>query len=251
MAIGQRRMVYTNVFSNPEFCKLSDRAKLLYIGLVVHADDDGRLRANSLLLRSQVFPVDKNMQEKDVRKLLNEVVKLKLVEFYCVDGEYFIQHPNWKKYQTIRKDLYKPSNFPRNPLRKSNEDDTEKLPNISKDNINKEREARPQSSINYLKNIPQTDLFEFMQRFDCSKKALISKGEDLLNYCNSKGKTYKDYKSLMLNALKKDFPERRADDPLKTSVLREVDGVMKVVPKELQDAVVDLTNKFSVEKDLQ
>lgn len=64
-------------------------------------------------------------------------------------------------------------------------------------------------NINYLKSIPVTDLEEFYNRFDCDKRAIGSKAEDLYNYCQSKGKIYKDYKAFLINALKKDFPERK------------------------------------------
>ncbi len=252
MALGQRRMVYTNLWQSAQFAKLPDKAKILYIGLITLADDDGRLRADSLLLRSQVFPLDETIKQSDVRKWLNFIVRTGLVEVFRVDEHYFVQHPNWKKYQTIRKDLYKPSKIPSNPSRKRHGHDTEKNPNISKDNISKDnisKEKRPEASISYLKNIPTDDLWEFYQRFDASKKAIISKGEDLFLWCESNGRVKKNYKATLLNALKKDFPERRSDDKIKTSKLMEVDGKMKIVPLELQEEMKNLSNKLTIKKD--
>jgi len=203
MALGQRRMVYTSLWQNPEFGALSDGAKLLYIGMITVADDDGRLRGNSHLLRSQVFPFDEKVSIENVRKWINDIVRSKLVTFYKVKNEYYIQHPNWEKYQYIRPDLYKKSKIP--TLRKRNEKVTKSLPKLSKDNI---REERIENSPEFLKNIPENDMQDFLKRFDASRKMIISKAEDLIFWLESNGKTKKNYRSFLLNALKKDFPER-------------------------------------------
>jgi hypothetical protein len=105
---------------------------------------------------------------------------------------------------------------------------------------------RLESSLNYLKNIPTTDLFEFYQRFDASKKGIMSKAESLYLYCQGHGKKYRDYKAMLLNALKKDFPERAKDDKIRTSKLVEVEGVMKIMPKEMQDEAVALADKMKI-----
>ena len=53
-----RRMIRTSLWQNEQFAKLSDKAKLLYIGTITIADDDGRLKGNSLILKGQIFPLD-------------------------------------------------------------------------------------------------------------------------------------------------------------------------------------------------
>lgn len=241
-------MVYTNLWQNHQFARLPDKAKLLYVGLITVADDDGRLRANSLLLRSQIFPLQEEIMQADVRKWLNFIVRAGLVEVYKEKDEYFVQHPNWEKYQSIRKDLYKPSKLPKNSSRKRDGDGTKSHPNISKDKLSKEREIpdKPESSISYLKNIPIKDLWEFYQRFDCSKKAIISKGEDLFLWCESNGRTKRNYKATLLNALKKDFPERKSDDRIKNSTLVEQDGVMKIMPPEMRAEAEKLSAKMKI-----
>lgn len=124
MANNQRRMIYTKIWTSEQFGKLSDRAKLLFIGSITLADDDGRLRGNPAYLRGQVFPYDENMAVSEVLRLRNEVEKSGLISVYSIDGCEYIQHPKWTDYQIIRKDLYKGSTLPiRNeavtkPLRK-------------------------------------------------------------------------------------------------------------------------------------
>lgn len=64
------------------------------------------------------------------------------------------------------------------------------------------------SSIEFLQNIPKEDEDYFIQRFDISIKQLQNKAESLFLYCEAKGRKYKNYRSFLLNAVKKDFPER-------------------------------------------
>lgn len=239
MALGQKRMLNSRVWQNTGFCVLSDKAKLLYLGLITVADDDGRLRANSLLLKSQIFPLEEKITQEEIRKWVNEVKKTGLIDFYRVKNDFFIQHPNWHKYQSIRKDLYKQSNLPLNPLRPSNGRVTASLPSIGKVSINKESKDL---ALLYLKNIPEKDLDEWYQRFDCSKKALVSKGEQLFNYCKMHGKFYKDYKAMMLNALKKDFSER-TQPPQARSKIVEKDGKFFAV---MVDDVKNLSEKMKI-----
>jgi hypothetical protein len=67
--------------------------------------------------------------------------------------------------------------------------------------------------IDYLKDVPEDDLKEFSSKLNCSPSQIRGKAEDLLNYCRAKGRTYKDYKAFLRNALKKDYGERIAEKP--------------------------------------
>lgn len=249
MALGQRRMVYTNIWQNTDFKDLSDKAKLLYIGLITVADDDGRLRANSLLLRSQVFPYSDDIKQEDIRKWLGEIQKVKLIDFYRVKNDYFIQHPHWHKYQSIRKDIYKPSTLPLNPLQKCNEGVTKSHTKLSKDKLSKEREE--EKATLYLGNIPEKDLEQFYNRFDCSKKAIVSKAEQLLNYCKMHNKWYKDYKAFLLNALKGDFEERK--EPPRKPIVQELPKVEENVgpaikiPEDIKNSIHKIIGSKRVE----
>ena len=43
---------------------------------------------------------------------MKEIVDAKLVVWYSIGDENFIQHPNWTKYQYLRNDMYKKSTIP-------------------------------------------------------------------------------------------------------------------------------------------
>ena len=64
------------------------------------------------------------------------------------------------------------------------------------------------NEIRYLLKIPLEDTKILSTKYVCTENQVISKGEDLFNYCKSKGKLYKDYSALLRNAIKKDFGER-------------------------------------------
>lgn len=141
-------MLHTSLWQNEDFAKLSDKAKILYIGTITIADDDGKLKGNSLLLKGQVFPLDEKVTSEHVRQYLNELVKAKLVNFYKIENQYFIQHPNWKKFQVLRKDLYKPSSIPdvTDASRDRNGDVTDAYPKLSKDKLSKVNNARKRAA---------------------------------------------------------------------------------------------------------
>ena len=82
------------------------------------------------------------------------------------------------------------------------------------------REEKKESSINFLRNLGKEEIQEFTERFDASEKQIRSKADDLANYCEAKGKKYKYYKSFLINAMKKDFKELRAEDRAKRANLQ-------------------------------
>lgn len=149
MAQTQRRMLYAKIWTSEQFGYLSDKAKLLYVGMITLADDDGRLRGNPAYLRGQVFPYDENITIQEIKISRDEVEKSKLISVYEVDDCEYIQHPNWEDHQIIRRDLYKGSSLPnRNetvtePLRKS----TLSKDKISKDKITIAEETSAQFSL--------------------------------------------------------------------------------------------------------
>jgi DNA-binding Lrp family transcriptional regulator len=79
-----------------------------------------------------------------------------------------------------------------------------------KNSLKKEKNEYTHASLSYLSNIPPEDIQEFTTRFQASPSQVRSKAEDLKLYCERKGRSYRNYKSFLLNALKRDFKERGA-----------------------------------------
>lgn len=66
------------------------------------------------------------------------------------------------------------------------------------------------TSVQYLLNIDSDTASEFSKNFNCTEKQVRDKGESLFHYIESKGKKYKNHKSLLRNALEKDYGKRKS-----------------------------------------
>lgn len=80
--------------------KLSRDARLLFILLWTFVDDAGRSRASSRLLASRLFPYD----DDALKKIAGWLVELQAgghIRLYEVDGDSYLDIPNWLKHQKI------------------------------------------------------------------------------------------------------------------------------------------------------
>jgi uncharacterized phage protein (TIGR02220 family) len=84
-------------------------ARLLLVGLFTCCDDTGRTRASARLLASRIFPYD----DDALRKLptwLSELEREKCIRLYVVEGETYLDVPQWALWQKI--DRPTPSKLP-------------------------------------------------------------------------------------------------------------------------------------------
>lgn len=95
--------------------KLSRDARLTFILMWTIADDSGRLRGNSRMLASLLFPYDDDAIKK-MDGWLADLAKQDCIIRYCIDGQSYIQICNWLIHQRIDKPT--PSKIPlfENPL---------------------------------------------------------------------------------------------------------------------------------------
>lgn len=160
MAQTQRRMVYAKTFTSQQFGRLSDREKILYIGMIVLGDDDGRLIGEPAYLRGQVFVYD-DISLNDVLLMRNNLEKIGLIVVYKIGENEYIEHPNWLEYQVIRGDLYTPSRF---PDRNGKVSKTLLKSSLSKDKISKDK------IINNIGEIPFEDFWKIYPKKTGKKK---------------------------------------------------------------------------------
>jgi hypothetical protein len=104
-------MIDTSLFQNEKFTRMPLGARMLQIGIITHADDQGRAKANPSFLRMQIFPDDEDVTNADVQKWLGLMVKNGTVMLYTVDEKQYVQLLNWWKYQSLQ--YAAPSQFPR------------------------------------------------------------------------------------------------------------------------------------------
>ena len=92
---------------------LSRDARLLFIGLITMADDEGRFRALPSLILGHVFPYDVDA----LRRLdgwLREVADAGLIVLYEVDGRPYGVLPGFRRHQRINRPS--PSRLPAPPI---------------------------------------------------------------------------------------------------------------------------------------
>ena len=108
--MARRRMIDPNIWESEDYAQLGVLAKLVFIGMISNADDEGRGRASAVYLRSKVFPYDESIRSQDVSDALDEISSSLSVMFYRLNGNEYYAMRNWKKWQRV--DKPQPSNIP-------------------------------------------------------------------------------------------------------------------------------------------
>ena len=98
MAKTTKRMLHPEIWLHPDFGELSHTGRLLYVGLITIANDDGIMECEPRRIKAQIFPYD---TEVDIDDLLDSISQRGLIVDYEVDGHRYLAHPNWTDYQTI------------------------------------------------------------------------------------------------------------------------------------------------------
>lgn len=90
--------------------QLEPIARLFYIGLISHADDEGRFRADPRLLRAQMFVYHPKITNATVEDLVNSLWFMERIYLYEVGGQRYGVIRKFKQHQKI--DKPSPSKIP-------------------------------------------------------------------------------------------------------------------------------------------
>ncbi len=101
--MARKRMIDPSIWQSEDFGKLSNLAKIIFIGLFSLADDEGRGRANPTYLKSSLFPYNEAMRSTDVEVALSEISRNMSVIFYSCDGNSYYSLLSWNTFQKIDK----------------------------------------------------------------------------------------------------------------------------------------------------
>lgn len=107
----RRRMINPSIWQDPSFNGVCIEARLLFIGMLSNADDDGYLRADAGSLKRTVFGFDAFTRE-EVGAWLDQLSSFRSMHFYEIDGEKYAHFVKWKRYQLLRDDRRVPSEHP-------------------------------------------------------------------------------------------------------------------------------------------
>lgn len=108
--MARKRMIDPSIWADQKLGQLSRNHRLLFIGLISNADDEGRLVGHPSLLKSFVFPYDDDITAKDVDAWLTDLATSGVIQCYTVSGDRYIHVKNFSKWQYIQKPT--PSNLP-------------------------------------------------------------------------------------------------------------------------------------------
>ena len=106
-----KRMIDASVWRSENFVSLPPMARLLMMGMITTADDQGRLQASPMFMRGDFFPGDDEATTKNIQAWLEMLNANKTIILYSVEGKQYAQFVNWWKYQNLQYAM--PSKFPK------------------------------------------------------------------------------------------------------------------------------------------
>lgn len=104
------RTIKPEFWSDEKLSECSLSARLVFIGLISFADDEGRLEYSPARIRMQIFPCG-SVKPAALTEWMGELSEHSLIRRYVVDFREYIDIPGFTKHQRINRPT--PSKFPR------------------------------------------------------------------------------------------------------------------------------------------
>lgn len=95
------RTIKPEFWGSSKTAKVSRDARLLFLGLLNQADDEGRALASPRSIGGSLFPHDEDFSDEDVRSCLAELEAARFVQTYAVDGVKYLQVVGFTEHQKI------------------------------------------------------------------------------------------------------------------------------------------------------
>lgn len=204
--MARKRMISPEIWDSQNFSTLSDLAKIVFISLFSHADDEGRGRADPTYIKSSTFPYDEGRRVADIKSALSEIARSMSVQFYSVNGIEFYFMTSWARWQKI--DKPSKSKFPPPPIAgeggavHSSEKFDEPSTNIRR---TLDEDSPPNRNKNRKENMNR------------SSRCLLT-DEDYKYLCDTIGKSDTDYYIERVDAFKESRPEAQFN--VKATILK-------------------------------
>lgn len=96
--MARRRLIDPGVWQSGHFKRLNVRQRLLWIGLITVADDEGKLKGEPAAIRASVFPFD-NISLQTIEGDLQLLQSEGLIDRYKVASDLYIRIVKWKTHQ--------------------------------------------------------------------------------------------------------------------------------------------------------
>lgn len=96
------RSIKPSFWADPAVAGLRRDERLMLVGLISFADDEGRFLASTSAIAGYVFPHDE-LPPKTIRSWRDSIASSGVVRIYVVNGCEYGVFPKWKKHQRISK----------------------------------------------------------------------------------------------------------------------------------------------------
>lgn len=94
------RSIKPGFFKSEDVSALPLRARLTWIGLWTHCDDQGRTKDNARLIKGDIWPLD-DVSLRDIEEDLSTLAAAGRIVRYEVDGRRYLEIVNWSEHQKI------------------------------------------------------------------------------------------------------------------------------------------------------
>ena len=238
------RILKETICTSCEIDSLSMGAENLFYRLIVQCDDFGRMDARLPIIRAKCYPLKiSKVRESDVKKWLQEIIDIGLIQIYTVEGKPYLQMVTWDKHQQKRA---KHSKYPA-PDDGLISDDINCNQVQSNVPENREYENTRIENTRSVKN-EKIKLSEYVSMTEEQHQKLIDEhGERatkamitiLDNYKGAKGKQYKcDYRAILNWVVKRytdEHPPGAEKPPGRRTVVEHISDDGVVTLKEVED----------------
>ena len=190
--MANRRMFSKTITSSSSFLMMPSSSQNLYFQLGMNADDDGYCEHFTIMRMIEAKPDDlKILAAKGFVKIFDDKVLVIL---------------DWKENNLIRNDRYTPSKYlliyPINMETNGLPSDNQMEP---QDRIGKDRIGKVTIKENVKEKKPnEEEMQKIAEDYQVPLSFVLSKWDDLENWCAAGGKKYKDYLAALRNWVKKD-----------------------------------------------
>jgi hypothetical protein len=103
------RTIKPSFWADEAVAELSRDARLMLVGLISAADDDGRFLASIAAISGYIFPHD-DLPASKIKKWLDEIESVGIIKLYTVGRREYGYFPKYDKHQRISKP--QPSTLP-------------------------------------------------------------------------------------------------------------------------------------------
>jgi hypothetical protein len=203
--LGRVRSIKPELWFDFELAKLPIEARFAFIGLLCHADREGRFEDNPLRLKALVYPYDK----VDMDKILAHLSKKPFIIRYSVDSKSYIQIVKWDEHQPVHHTETESKIPPCNGNATVNSPLTngEGLKTMSHDSTSISYSYSTSNKKTFKEFVKMTDEQYAMLCDTIGKNNTDSYIERLNDYIGAKGKRYNSHYHVIKGWYRRDNPE--------------------------------------------